>query len=403
MFSASRSVERGFFSALLLFYGVTLILVERFYLFIPDLLALFSVGLLICRRMYFLKTQKVFFLALTLALLPGLIHFLMGTGSDGYILRPARALIYLPVGAMLYYYRIHRDIFFLGLALGMIALLAILLVNDSPLTERLSLWANPIPVAEVCVGIFFLLIAGLKSKSGAQNACIILGQFSCLFLLYLSHTRGAFLSFLCTGLYAIIFLYFEKSGKNSKVIIVGVFIMFSFAFLLLPQSDRILATKDQIVAYEEGVKNTSVGIRLELWKASLHLARDRPMLGFGDLGKIEGATRLIENGDADPLVLDQPHFHSDYFEALATGGILGLFSFLAVLIAPFVLFYRERKSQPLLALASTAFILSFAISALTDVPFRNGLTNMFYSFSIFALLAFFASSSSGNEERPREN
>lgn len=76
MFSASRSVERGFFSALLLFYGVTLIFVERLYLFIPDLFALFSVGLLIRRRVCFLKTQKVFFLALTLSLLPGLIHVL---------------------------------------------------------------------------------------------------------------------------------------------------------------------------------------------------------------------------------------------------------------------------------------------------------------------------------------
>lgn len=152
--------------------------------------------------------------------------------------------------------------------------------------------------------------------------------------------------------------------------------------------------------YSMSIANNSVGQRLELWRAAWHLFLRHPLLGIGTGAYQPGTERLIKAGKIAPFADEYDHPHNDYFNALASFGIVGFLLLLAVLILPIWFFWRAVQSGErtvhALGLAGLFSVIGFAIYALTDVVFLHNMMILWY---VIYVALFFALIQTQTEKR----
>jgi len=159
------------------------------------------------------------------------------------------------------------------------------------------------------------------------------------------------------------------------------------------QSVELVPQDEYFGEYSMSIANNSVGQRLELWRAAWHLFLAHPWLGVGTGAYQPSTQSLINAGKIAPFVAVYDHPHNDYFNALASFGVVGAVALLAVLLLPAWFFVRavrggERVTHAL-GLAGLFTVIGFAIYALTDVVFLHNMMIIWYvtySAMFFALI-----------------
>lgn len=138
---------------------------------------------------------------------------------------------------------------------------------------------------------------------------------------------------------------------------------------------------------------TSVGIRLELWKASWRMFQDHPWLGVGRKGFDGALHQLAQQGFLqNSPALSYSSSHNDVLHFLATGGLLDFSCLLMMYGAPLWFFIRilrqprSRAQNP--ALMGLVLVLCFIGFGLTDVMFWLMTPKVFYIMMISALMGF---------------
>jgi hypothetical protein len=131
---------------------------------------------------------------------------------------------------------------------------------------------------------------------------------------------------------------------------------------------------------------SSVGYRLEMWRAAWILFLRHPWIGAGT-----GAFRALSESALGasamaPIVGAYDHAHSDYLTSLSTKGICGLLAFIALIVAPLIALTRLRNKRKLW-LAGTTLMAGFAVFALTETIFVHSLVISWYVVAGAALVA----------------
>jgi O-antigen ligase len=137
---------------------------------------------------------------------------------------------------------------------------------------------------------------------------------------------------------------------------------------------------------------TSVGKRLEMWKASVMLIKQDYGLGCGDNCYYNGAKNLFENKQVGPGAIQQTEPHNYYLKVLVEQGIVGLILLLSILGIPLSRFLSVLKSvnsntpkiYALIGASMTLSILDFLIS---DSTFDSHANVTLYALIIAILLA----------------
>jgi O-antigen ligase len=80
------------------------------------------------------------------------------------------------------------------------------------------------------------------------------------------------------------------------------------------------------------------------------------------------------------------HAHSQYFDLLASGGILGIIALIFMLVVPFFYFFRYHQ-QSQAAYTGTLFVAAFATFCLTEVALQQNLISTFYGYMLALLFA----------------
>ncbi|WP_114785910.1 O-antigen ligase family protein [Vibrio tetraodonis] len=132
----------------------------------------------------------------------------------------------------------------------------------------------------------------------------------------------------------------------------------------------------------------SSGGRLMLWKAATEAFKANPWIGLtysqrDELNKELEAKQVVNTWTT---TVQRGHAHSQYFEQLASGGILGLIALTCMLLIPFVYFFRHRNRSNA-AYVGVFFVMAISICCLTEVPLQQNLISTFYG---FMLALFFA-------------
>lgn len=134
--------------------------------------------------------------------------------------------------------------------------------------------------------------------------------------------------------------------------------------------------------YSMSIANNSIGMRLEMWRAAWHLFLQHPFLGIGTGAYQSGTRGLILAGEIAPFAGAFDHPHNDYFNALASFGIVGFLLLLSVLLLPAWFFVRAayggKHTVYALGLAGLFTVIGFAIYAITDVVFLHNMMIIWY-------------------------
>jgi O-antigen ligase len=139
-------------------------------------------------------------------------------------------------------------------------------------------------------------------------------------------------------------------------------------------------------------RDTSFGIRLQLWQASLIMFEKSPIVGVGPNNFRNELVLLEKQGIVSHEVVEgygEPH--NDLLAALSGYGLLGLASILALYLLPAAIFLRRLASDDRVirvgAQMGLLFCLGYCAFSLTEMMFRNMRSVPTYSLIVVSLIA----------------
>ena len=156
---------------------------------------------------------------------------------------------------------------------------------------------------------------------------------------------------------------------------------------------RIDSIFTDLNAYANGNKDTSVGIRFQLYLAAIHLFTENPIFGVGPGGFPQAMSALTANGMVTQLggILGTSEVHNEILHKCAETGIFGLVSILAIYFVPAYFLLRAQNSQNSLtrmsAFITLSLMLGFFIFGLTVEIFDLKMTATFFAFTLATLMA----------------
>ena len=152
------------------------------------------------------------------------------------------------------------------------------------------------------------------------------------------------------------------------------------------------AASDMRLYFNHGDAGTSVGARLELWKASWMMFTEHPWLGVGREAFFDTLQLFVRQGKLQQSpALAFSSSHNDLLNFLATGGLLDASFLLLMYCGPLFFFLsvlRKAESASAAALAGAILVTCFIGFGLTDVMFWLMAPKMFYGMMVCALIGF---------------
>jgi O-antigen ligase len=149
---------------------------------------------------------------------------------------------------------------------------------------------------------------------------------------------------------------------------------------------------------EGALQLTSVCIRLQLYRASIDMFKEHPLVGIGDGGRFHG--EMVRSSHPKGLVSDyvidpKDYFgepHNDLLFKLASFGLPGFLGLLLAYLAPCWYFVRRLgaavpQQARVAAAMGLALCLGFMIFGFTETMFRRMHTLSFYAVFVAVLLS----------------
>jgi O-antigen ligase len=209
-------------------------------------------------------------------------------------------------------------------------------------------YTNPIPYGNTALLLGFLAVMSIRWDTAYRGLAIavkVLGLVAGAYASYLSGTRGGWLAIpLFLVLCSLNFGWIRHRRHWLAAAAVAVVAM--GALLATPNGrERMMATRSDFARLSHGAAaaDSSIGARLQLWKASIELFEEHPLLGVGK-GKLKSSLQQLANaGEISPLVVNQ-RAHSEFFSTIAELGAAGVVCLGLLYAGPLAYFLRYRKS-----------------------------------------------------------
>lgn len=169
----------------------------------------------------------------------------------------------------------------------------------------------------------------------------------------------------------------------SSVVAVG--LMAGVLVTLPPVKSRLAAVGEDITQFEQGNKDTSVGIRLQLYAAAISMVPQHPVFGLGPNGFADSMQGLAETGQVTPEAaqLGRGEVHNQLLHYAANYGLVGAVALMLIYVVPGALFWRALKSPDRVVrragLMGLVFVVAFWVFGLTVETFDLKGTVAFYA------------------------
>lgn len=227
-------------------------------------------------------------------------------------------------------------------------------------------------------------LSGRKKWSAYVLATI--GILACL----LSHSRGPTTLFVIMLITASLWVIIQRASIQTYILI-AIAALASYYVIINDQEfqKRIDRTIGNTTAYftEGGNKNSSIGIRFELWKVAIIAFQDKPIFGNTVPELMTIKANLIKKGEIHKTSAGFTHVHNDILQWLATRGLLGLIVFTAFFAWLVHLYWKglSREVTKPYALAGLTLLSGILYCGLTD-SFLHTKLSIFYFVTINFLL-----------------
>ncbi|SMS01552.1 O-antigen ligase [Vibrio mangrovi] len=208
----------------------------------------------------------------------------------------------------------------------------------------------------------------------------------------LTVTRGAIFAIPILIFFSIALHSKENRLKNTvKVLIIMSISFFSIYFSSHKIQDRIDLT---VVEFNEIISGNisaseSSGGRIQLWYSATQSFIKSPLIGQTYAQREETIRELYREGKISswPMTITRAHAHNQYFEMLASNGILGILAFISLIFIP-LFYFLKNINKSIHAFSGFIFVLGFSIFCLTEVPLEQNLISTFYGFILITLINF---------------
>lgn len=181
--------------------------------------------------------------------------------------------------------------------------------------------------------------------------------------LVLNGTRGGWLSIVIPlGVFVLV----ANRHLRWRIVLMSLVTGLLLGMLPMVQARYQDAYNDIKLYHQQGVVNTSIGLRFEMWRVSWELFKRSPVLGVGPTewqARI-GAEIAAERADAAIGEFNQPH--NVFLFVLATSGAVGGLAFVIMLLFPLVLAWGQGVGRSLFADLVVVISFAFLIQGLTD-------------------------------------
>ncbi len=283
--------------------------------------------------------------------------------------------------------------------LGAIAAFIMVMVNDPRLYYAETSFLNHIHLGDMALLLGFLSVTGIDWFGQDRlrvKALKISGLLAGLVVSVISSARGGWAAI---PVMVAVYIYARNRDKFLSRLLLALLaisaaILLSYLFVR-PVHERLWMIYSDLASYSAGMMDTSLGIRIQLWKAAAHMIADNPLLGVGADGFGQAMDGLSASGVITPqaAVYGKGEVHNEILAQTVRFGIFGLCFILSAYFVPFYLFLKAVKSATanhpgkVAAMMGMCVTLSFFVFGLTVEIFDLKLTAAFYSLTVTALLA----------------
>lgn len=313
-------------------------------------------------------------------------------GSKGFD-RPSRFLLAVPVLLLILRFPPRQAWLWSGLAFGAIGAgswaLWQKLLDD---IERVGGFLHPIQFGNLSMLMGVLCFAGLgwavmQRYRAAWMTLLLLGALFGMLGSLMSGSRGGWIGLPVIG-YVLYRGYASQLSAFVKIAALGAILVLVTTAYTLPQTSvqhRVQSAINDIHQYISGdERDTSLGLRFEMWRGASQLIVERPLLGWGELGYHNALIILGEEGEISPVAAQFDHAHNEFIDAFAKRGVVGLAVLLLLYIIPLKMFASGLLHSDLriraLAVAGTLLPVAYIDFGLSQAFLTHNSGVMFYAF-----------------------
>lgn len=298
---------------------------------------------------------------------------------------PLRFLLAIGVFWIIRYAEIRRsEMLYFGIVASAISAAGISFYQFTVVGEMRTFgWTNyPIYFGNLCVLLcvyaVIVLFTDRSNMSPKLRASISIAIPLLIMASFFSGSRSSWL-----GLAALLLLVDWRRANRMRLFASGLTIVVLLVVLLIFVPELVVNLRISEAAHDfhamfNGDFNTSIGYRVQMWKAALIMFWSSPLIGIGSNEYQAALTNLVANGaiqaefNRSEDVFNQAH--SEIMDALATKGLVGLGAYLALLILPYRFFQKIAETTAAeartFALLGQATIITFVMFGLTLATFK---------------------------------
>lgn len=238
------------------------------------------------------------------------------------------------------------------------------------------------------------LLALCLGNSCKYRSLLYIAFFSSGVATILTVTRGAIFAIPIAYIFYLMLTWKTKSLKHHAINTCVIFVLAISTYTVSPEiKNRVDLGVSAMAQVAQGEKNnnTSIGGRIFLWKAAYHAFTNSPLIGLDYAQRVELNRKLYNEGIIDKWAsrVSRGHAHNQYFEMLASSGILGIIAIFAMLVLPFYLFLQHYlRTRCQVALTACIFVFGFIIYGLTEVLLMQNLISSYYGFMLALFFAY---------------
>jgi O-antigen ligase len=272
-----------------------------------------------------------------------------------------------------------------------------IIAAQGPLVGNIG-FLNRIPYGDMSLlfGVFSLLSIGWNERKEKWAIALkVAGGCAGLYAAYLCQARGGWIAvpvFAAIALALIGGLQVRHKLTVFGLVLVLLGAIYSSSSLV---QRRVYEATTDIVQYTSGENlDTSIGIRFQHWRGSWILFKENPFFGVGrEHFHPEALADLRSRNIITAAATNFGHSHSEFLFNIATLGIFGLISFLAISLVPgYYFFQAARNPDKFIETAGSmglALCLGYFVFGLTEHIFDTPISCAFFSLNaavFFALI-----------------
>ena len=187
------------------------------------------------------------------------------------------------------------------------------------------------------------------------------------------------------------FFYLDRYSLSRRILITltligGIAIVGSSLPIVQKRIGQMIEIAMPYAKGDEQTEFTSLRIRVELWKLAWHVGMEDKVFGYGP-GNTKRVIKDYAQQNPHLKRLEKTaHIHNQFLQTFAMSGLVGLFSFLALLICHFWIFakYLSKKYSlevRCLALSGLLLLVAYLIKSIPGVPFYGKQYLLMYGFA----------------------